>query len=394
MATVNSTLVINIGDQNVSNSTASNSIIDNKNNDSQLTPLLQCFVCDVIVKGRYYALATCRTQSSRSKVIEKLGELVGERYMVVISEDDVICRSCANLINTLDRLETEMSNVRENVLRFLEQKYSLEEGELLGNSEKPKPSQPPQITRSNNHNSNKCFKRKDDILCVNTMEHNKGKKNVWMQCDKCKYTTHHNSFMIHHIRDYIKQKVFCDKCDIQFSGDHQVINHECNVKKHQNEMEVLKEHEREKVSIKDTDEDLTKMSDIERSVQQNMPILPFHTYSQLQITNENIPVIRLANPENLHISNISNILEHDETSTSDQPMYVRVLQHINVNENFMHPTELASTHSDVDMMVKVKDSSTKQLLTLTEDGNLEMVEVACWNDEQSTDPDPDTDMHF
>lgn len=167
--------------------------------------------------------------------------------MVVISEDDVICRSCANLINTLDRLETEMCNVRGNVLRFLEQKYSLEEGELLGNSQKPKLSQPPQITRSNAHNSNKCFKRKDDILCVNTLEHNKGKKNVWMQCDKCKYTTHHNSFMIHHIRDYIKQKVFCDKCDVQFSGDHQVINHECNVKKQTNEAtEALKEHDREK----------------------------------------------------------------------------------------------------------------------------------------------------
>ncbi|XP_014602128.1 PREDICTED: uncharacterized protein LOC106785856 [Polistes canadensis] len=393
MATVSSTLVINTADQNISNSTASNSVIDNTNYESQVTPFLQCFVCDVIVKGRYYSLATCKTQSSKSKVIEKLGEMVGERYMVVISEDDVICRSCANLINTLDRLETEMCSIRENVLRFLEQKYSLKEGELLDNSEKPKLSQPPQITRSNTRNSCNRFKRKDDTLCVNTMEYNKGKKNVWMQCDKCKYTTHHNSFMIHHIRDYIKQqRIFCDKCGIQFSGDHQAINHECDVNKHQNEMEIIKDHEREKgVSIKDNNEDLTKMSDIEKSVHQSMPMLPFHTYSQLQITNENIPVIRLANSESLHIPNI---LEHDETSISDQPMYVRILQHINVNDNFMHPTELASTHNDVDMMVKVKDNSTKQLLTLTEDGNLEMVEVTCWNDMQPIDPDPDTDMHF
>lgn len=40
----------------------------------------RCFVCDVTVQGRHYALATCRTQSSKARVIEKLGELVGERY--------------------------------------------------------------------------------------------------------------------------------------------------------------------------------------------------------------------------------------------------------------------------------------------------------------------------
>ncbi|KAK2583502.1 hypothetical protein KPH14_009462 [Odynerus spinipes] len=392
MASANSTLIINTGDHNISNSTANSSVIDDKNNESQVIPILQCFVCDATVKGRYYALATCRTQSSRSKVIEKLGELVGERYMVVISEDDVICRSCANLINTLDRLETEMHNVRENVLRFLEQKYSLQKGELLGSSEKPKLSQPPQITRCNTHNAGSHLKKKDDTLSVNDIENNKNKKNVWMQCDKCKYTTHHNSFMVHHIRDHIKQKVSCDKCGMQFSGDQKKINHECNIQKYPNEMEALKEHERDKgVCVKNPNEELAKISGIDKNGQQNISMLPLHTYSQLHIPNENIPVIKLSNAENFQIPNI---LEHDEMSAPDQPMYVRVLQHINVNESFMHPTELASTHNDVDMMIKVKDSSTKQLLTLTEDGNLEMVEVACWNDVQPGTPDPDTDMHF
>jgi hypothetical protein len=59
--------------------------------------------------------------------------LLYDRYMVVISEDDIICRGCANLMNTLDRLETEMGSVRNVVLRFLEKKYALEEGELLNN---------------------------------------------------------------------------------------------------------------------------------------------------------------------------------------------------------------------------------------------------------------------
>lgn len=41
---------------------------------------LHCFVCDVAVTGRYYTLATCRTQSTKVRLIEKLGQLVGERY--------------------------------------------------------------------------------------------------------------------------------------------------------------------------------------------------------------------------------------------------------------------------------------------------------------------------
>lgn len=43
---------------------------------------LKCFVCDAKIQGRHYSLATCKTQSSRAKVVEKLGELVGERYIV------------------------------------------------------------------------------------------------------------------------------------------------------------------------------------------------------------------------------------------------------------------------------------------------------------------------
>jgi hypothetical protein len=66
------------------------------------------------------------------------------RYMVVISEDDIICRGCANLMNTLDRLETEMCSVRNVVLRFLEKKYALEEGELLNNKTTVS-SPPPQM---------------------------------------------------------------------------------------------------------------------------------------------------------------------------------------------------------------------------------------------------------
>ncbi|PSN54490.1 hypothetical protein C0J52_05532 [Blattella germanica] len=205
---------------------------------------LRCFVCDVAVTGRYYTLATCRTHSTKIRLIEKLGQLVGERYMVVISEDDIICRGCANLMNTLDRLETEMGSVRNVVLRFLEKKYSLEEGELLNNKMPGSyPSQvPPRNTsimpgsklKPNTGPENFMSRKRRAAMSEmqNEMENglpdsfgkhqkNDPKSNVWMQCDRCKYTTHYNAFMIHHIRQHVKKKnPTCDFCgdEIQASG--------------------------------------------------------------------------------------------------------------------------------------------------------------------------------
>ncbi|XP_033331088.2 uncharacterized protein LOC117223071 [Megalopta genalis] len=347
-------------------------------NESRILNDLQCFVCDATIQGRHYELATCRTQTSRSRVIEKLGELVGERYMVVISEDDVICRSCANRINTLDRLEVEMITLRDKVLRFLEQKYSLEEGELLDINEKQKRSQPPQITKCKgqpvtNHRS----KKRDIVLPSPVNERMKNKKsNIWLQCDKCQYTTLHNSFMVHHVREHSKQKVFCDKCGVQFYGNQQE-SHNCDFKEHiTDQNRNPKEHS--ELSMKGISETVINIPILEKSMQSNLPMMTIDAYSQTQISNhnENVPVIRLSNSEHLPIQNI---LTSDNVP-SGQSIYVRVLQPVEINETPMHPTMIAASNTDLDLSMKFKDNSGKQVLTLTEDGSLEMTEVSCWND--------------
>lgn len=130
----------------------------------------------------------------------------------------MICRSCGILINTLDRLEMEMRRTRDDILRLLEQKYSLEDGELCG--DKPKPCQPPQITRSG---------MRDSVCCKlwNEGDSNPGdskripkRSHSWLQCDKCKYITHLSSFMRRHSRDHIKRKLFSDDCG-QCSSENQ-----------------------------------------------------------------------------------------------------------------------------------------------------------------------------
>jgi len=151
--------------------------------------------------------------------------------MVVISEDDVICRSCGILINTLDRLEVEMRKARDHILHFLERKYSLRDGELCGSDDRPKPCQPPQITKSGMKDLSACYTRlpnQNDDLNSSGDETNRllTKSHSWLQCDKCKYTTHLNSFMVHHLRDHIKGKLICDNCGHLLMQ--QTKKHNCN----------------------------------------------------------------------------------------------------------------------------------------------------------------------
>ncbi|KAF4520414.1 hypothetical protein B566_EDAN003985, partial [Ephemera danica] len=80
----------------------------------------KCFICDSAMVGKKYSLASCMTNGTKV-----LGRLVCDNYMVVVSHGDFICRGCANLLNTLDRLDAEITSVKRIVLNFVERKYRL-----------------------------------------------------------------------------------------------------------------------------------------------------------------------------------------------------------------------------------------------------------------------------
>ncbi|XP_071565040.1 uncharacterized protein [Temnothorax nylanderi] len=326
---------------------------EGSNNDSKdAREPSRCFVCDDEVLGRSYALATCRTQNSRTRVIEKLGELVGEGYMVVISEDDVICRSCGVFVNTLDRLETEMRNTRDHILRFLEQKYSLQDGELCG--DKPKPCQPPQITRSG--------EKEISVRCDEPRNESPGgsrrilkRSHSWLQCDKCKYTTHLNSFVMHHLRDRIKQRLFCDNCGQYNLENQQDKRHICNKAGDLGNKE--NEADNPGVISKNDEVGITLLK-------QAQPILPV-----TQTTSSSL--IGLSNCDHLYLPNT---LPASDSTSSRQPVYV--LQSINVADI---DNSRKRTRSDTNLAqeteAKDRGEGRKQVLTLKEDGSLQMVEI-------------------
>ncbi|XP_024892395.1 uncharacterized protein LOC112467807 isoform X1 [Temnothorax curvispinosus] len=324
---------------------------EGSNNDSKdAREPSRCFVCDDEVLGRSYALATCRTQNSRTRVIEKLGELVGEGYMVVISEDDVICRSCGVFVNTLDRLETEMRNTRDHILRFLEQKYSLQDGELCG--DKPKPCQPPQIRRSGD--------KEISVRCDEPRNESPGgskripkRSHSWLQCDKCKYTTHLNSFVMHHSRDRIKQRLFCDDCGQYTMENQQDKRHICNKAGDLGNKE--NEADNSGVTSKNDEVEMTLLK-------QAQPILP--------VTQVTSSLMGLSNCDHLYLPNT---LPASDSMSSRQPVYV--LQSINVAD-IDNSRKRTRSDSNLDQTeAKDRGEGRKQVLTLKEDGSLQMVEI-------------------
>ncbi|CAL1677999.1 unnamed protein product [Lasius platythorax] len=324
----------------------------------------QCFVCDAEVQGRFYALPNCRTQHSQARIMEKLGELVGERYMVVISEDDVICRSCALLINTLDRLETETRNIRDHVLRFLEQKYFLEDGELRGGGDKPKPCQPPQITKSNaKENTDYCGKQNDlatDMIDLETEVSKNGiysedskiqkKSDSWLQCDKCKYTTPSNSFMMHHMRDHVKQRAFCDKCGLCISENQQDTRHSCTNKSENKENE------------KDNSDPIA------RNNSRKIVLLENSLPSTLPFTHTTPPPLIYLSSSDSYIS--TNILPVNDPTCSKQSM--TVLQPVNMVDIDMSENMTSSESNPVQEM-EIRIESTRHVFAFTDDGSVKLM---------------------
>ncbi|XP_072747617.1 uncharacterized protein [Anoplolepis gracilipes] len=349
-------------------------IMDGTSNvDNIIKEESQCFVCDDKVEGRFYPLAKCKTQHSRARIIEKLGELVGERYMVVIAEDDVICRSCALLINTFDRLELEMHHIRDQILLFLEQKYSLEAGELRGGGDRPKLSQPPQITKSTtketidycamkqgkqNETDLGTEEKKDSIYSEDNKMQN---SHSWLQCDKCKYTTRLNSFMMYHLRDHAKARVFCDKCGLEMciSENQQDTRHSCT---RTNKLQNKEDKKDNSDSIAKNDSIKTLL--LEKISQSTIPLI--------QTTPP--PLIGLSSCDHLYISNTPST---NVPTSSKQSM--SVLQPVNmVDIHVSRDMKKNSESNDTqEMEIKTRNGSKKQILTLTDDGTVELVEVPC-----------------
>nr|CAD7262628.1 unnamed protein product [Timema shepardi] len=94
-----------------------------------LSSARHCFICDEEIVGRGVPLLLGHTPYSRTGLPTKIGQLMGEGFMVVVSLEDMLCKRCAVLLNHLDKLEADLTIVRNALLAYLTVKYRLNDSE-------------------------------------------------------------------------------------------------------------------------------------------------------------------------------------------------------------------------------------------------------------------------
>lgn len=103
---------------------------------AMITQNIRCYVCDDLMTNNHiqHPFTDMISNHSSTKFPNKIGQLVGDSFMVVVSVEDVICVRCTNLINYLDRLENDVERVRTNILNLLHKKYGIFDDDNRGNN--------------------------------------------------------------------------------------------------------------------------------------------------------------------------------------------------------------------------------------------------------------------
>ncbi|XP_063240013.1 uncharacterized protein LOC134540893 isoform X2 [Bacillus rossius redtenbacheri] len=84
-----------------------------------------CFVCDEAAGRDGVSLRFGLTSCSSTALPTKIGQLMGDNFMIVVTDADVLCKRCSALLNHLDKLEQDMGVVRKALTGYLKKKYHL-----------------------------------------------------------------------------------------------------------------------------------------------------------------------------------------------------------------------------------------------------------------------------
>lgn len=89
----------------------------------------ECYICDEHCGANGIPLTEALTTVTNTKIPNKIGRVVGEDFMVIISVDDLVCKRCLALFNQMDRLENDLERVKGNILNFINKKYKLNDND-------------------------------------------------------------------------------------------------------------------------------------------------------------------------------------------------------------------------------------------------------------------------
>lgn len=134
---------------------------------SDTMPVL-CFICNIIILcGEGTRVCSSITPHSYVSYPEKIGELVGEEFVIIVTDADYMCMKCTSLLINMDKLGNKIKLAKNAMLTFLHNKYGILPADQPEHSSSAGGSNAPTKIRQDPSNikENKChlcpFKSKD-----------------------------------------------------------------------------------------------------------------------------------------------------------------------------------------------------------------------------------------
>lgn len=199
-----------------------------KVNETLTSPDCRCFICDKHVEGNGIQIILGRTPYSNVGLPAKIGQLIGDSFMVVVGVSDTMCAGCASLISHLDKLETDARSVKKTLMGYIAAKYQLDHEEICAKidltEEDPIPSQ--EISKVYNQFTGQKQRevRKKSHQVSLLLSNSKSSKLASRNCINCNFTTtDKDAFQIHSAL-CVKQVNQCLLCGHSCSPSDQIYS--------------------------------------------------------------------------------------------------------------------------------------------------------------------------
>ena len=84
-----------------------------------------CFICNRKLHLGCVRVCSSITPHSMIPYPEKIAELLGDEFVVIITPADHMCNNCSTLLTHMDKLENDLKIVKNEVLSIIHKKYKL-----------------------------------------------------------------------------------------------------------------------------------------------------------------------------------------------------------------------------------------------------------------------------
>lgn len=84
-----------------------------------------CFVCGGILGKKNTQMSTNITPHSKVPYLEKISELLGEEFVIIVNSNDHMCQKCTSMLSHIDKLESDLKLVKNAIMSHIQNKYEL-----------------------------------------------------------------------------------------------------------------------------------------------------------------------------------------------------------------------------------------------------------------------------